>query len=280
MNALQMLGRQHWIRRGVRERVLRQFAPVERMAPIPFDVPFFGKTYRGRLNSLVDWNVFFYGCYEREILMLMRDILAPNSVFVDVGANVGHHTLFAAPLCAHVHAFEPFASVRAAMREKLTLNRIGNVTVYDCGLGESTAELPFFAPTTDLANQASGSFVPWHSPQNPAAGALPIRRGDDCLRDLTRLDLVKIDVEGYERSVLAGLRETIDRLRPSVLFEYSCSTRRDMPTLDAMRAMFPEGYTLHGVGRAQAVLGVFSRGGYHLMCPMAAGDVLATPKAP
>jgi len=277
---LQLLARQRWIRRGVRERILRAIADPSTQPDTPFEAPFFGMRYRGRRSSYIDWNVWFYGSYETELLELIRDVLAdrPGSVFFDVGANVGHHTLFASRHAEMVHAFEPFEPVRRALLEKVAANGLANVTVHAFGLGDATEALPYAAPVG--ANQGSGRFLQ-PLEDAPAGDALPIVKGDEFAASLARLDMVKIDVEGFEPQVLGGLRETLARLRPCVLYENSATTQRGIPTAQALASLFPPEYRFFHVRKRRGKLLVFEWPGYRLtpLDAVAGGseEVLAVP---
>lgn len=114
------------------------------MDSFDFEVDFFGARYNGNLNCFIDWTVYFYGAYEHEILCLFRDIV--SAVFFDVGANIGHHSLFMAKHCAHVHAFEPYAAVAEKLEQKIAKNNISNIVVHQVGLGLKNEKLPYFAP--------------------------------------------------------------------------------------------------------------------------------------
>ena len=99
LEALRWFGRQTWIPRG-RDRILRMALSPETCQPYSFEVDFFGLRYRGDLSQYIDWLVFMYGSYAYWELNLLEAISeelrkAQSTVnFFDVGANVGHHTLF------------------------------------------------------------------------------------------------------------------------------------------------------------------------------------------
>jgi FkbM family methyltransferase len=275
MTPLQILGRQHWLRRGIRDRMLRQFASPERQAATRFEAPFFGKTYVGYLNNYLDWTVYYYGVYERPLMRLMGDLLKRGSVVMDVGANVGHHSLYFSTRASEVHAFEPYAPLRPYIEEKIARNEITNVRIHPFGLGEKNESLPFFMP--EGSNQATGSFIEAHLPGRPMT-TLEVRRGDDFGASLDRLDFVKIDVEGFEAPVLRGLRETFERLRPIVLFEYSDATREQLQDLPAITALFPAGYSIYAISRRKNYLWLFdSERGRLEPFTLATNDVLAMP---
>lgn len=87
---LRFVGTQNWIRWGLRYRVFTLFKPVD----YEFIVPFFGLKYAGNLNNFIDRAVYFYGAHEREALLYMGSRINPDAVVLDIGANVGHHSLF------------------------------------------------------------------------------------------------------------------------------------------------------------------------------------------
>ena len=248
--ALRQFGRQDWVRYGLRGHLLRRFVQWESITPRPFEVNLFGSRYRGDLGSYLDWHIYFYGAYEKHILLLLRDLVRARSrpVFLDIGANTGQHTLVMSQCCAHVHAFEPYAPVRAQLEENLRLNATRNVTVHPVGFGAEDAALPYYAPTG--RNTGVGSFVAAHAPDSHTnIGELPIAHGDTYLAaaGVTQVDCIKIDVEGFERERNAGVRETLQRCRPAVVMEFGESTARAVGSLAALKALLPPAYTIAAI---------------------------------
>lgn len=223
---------------GLRDRLLRLAADPDRMAPHPFTCDFFGQTYVGDLSSFIDWTIYFYGAYERGVLAFLRDAAAlagPDAVFFDVGANVGQHSLFLAPRVARVHAFEPWDQARIRLERNLAVNNVANVVLHPFGLGDASGEHPFFIPAS--ANLGTGSFVPDVN-ANATGARLPVRRGDEVVAALAidRVDVIKIDTEGFEVKVLAGLAGTLARDRPVVVFELSETTWAELAADGSARA--------------------------------------------
>lgn len=242
---LRWLGHQRWLRYGVRDRLLRLLRHPERVNGRAFEVPFAGFVYPGRMNRWIDWIVYYYGAYELDELELMRTLLThrPPPVALDIGANVGHHALYLASFCAEVHAFEPYETVSMCLDEKVRRNGLAHIHLHRVGLGERDEELDFFAPQG--ANTGTGTFVASHEPQNNRpAGRLRLVHADDYLArlELPSVDLIKIDVEGFELSVLRGLRATLARYRPMVMMELSDQARIGLPGLAEFMALFPPGY--------------------------------------
>lgn len=250
---LRFWGRRRRLPFGVRDRVLRLFADPDRMPSTPFCSDLLGLRYQGDLSCFIDWSIYFYGCYERAVLDLLADaadLAGPGAVFLDVGANVGQHSLAMSRRVARVHAFEPWAEVRARLEGNIALNRLDNIAVHAFGLGETDAELPFHRPAS--ANLGTGSFVPDVNVNQPG-DVLPVRRGDFALARLgiDRVDVIKIDTEGFEMPVLRGLRDTIARHRPVVVCEMSGPTLADAgpDPLAALHGVFGSGWSYLDLGR-------------------------------
>ena len=200
-----------------------------------FEIDFFGLRYRGHLGSHIDRQVYFFGAYERDELDFVRAWWGgrPGGVALDVGANVGHHTLVLSQIFATVHAFEPNPDPLAELEQKISQNQIANVVVHRFGLWERAAELTFNIPPR--SNTGMGSFkeaidsmaitVPLH-----------VRCGDDVLEEsgIEHIDFVKIDVQGAEKEVLSGLRKTLQRSHPLVWIEISETTRHDFSTVGSV----------------------------------------------
>jgi FkbM family methyltransferase len=251
---LRALGHQRYLRFGVRDRVLRRFDDPACADGAEFVTPFFGTRYRGQFDSFIDWSTYYYGAYALDDLELIGDLLTAwrEPVFVDVGANVGHHTLFAATCCRRVIAIEPFEPLLKRIRQKVDENTLTNVTIVNCGLADHNGAEAFTPPTTH--NRGTGAF----GQAQAGSVALPVRRGDDVLADVgaTTPNFIKIDTEGFELKVLEGLAKTLAAARPIVFAEWLPPA---LATSDEGRALFPPGYGFYRRRPDDAVFGVFRR---------------------
>ena len=253
LRLLRVLGHQHWLRRG-RDRLLRRICNPDRAPALEFVVPFFGKIYPGRLDNFIDWSVFHYGAYARHELLLLADLataLRPlkngRLAFFDVGANVGNHSLFMAAQGLKVFAFEPFPPVRAELRRKFEANPGLPVCVFEFGMGDSDARLRFRPPSG--ANMGTGSFIDGTSDEGEQI-ELQVRLGDAVFGELglPAIDILKIDVEGFECQVLAGLAGRLRSDRPVILFELSEKTRSRFQSSTGLKAALYPDHELFEVG--------------------------------
>lgn len=250
-----------WHRRWLPRRLLRHL--YKRLArrgaapDIPFAIDFFGLRYQGNLNNNVDFDIYFYGAFEKPLLFFLRDtfttIPAARGVFVDIGANVGQHSLFMSTLGARVHAFEPYQQVREQFLRQIQENGLDNIRVHPVGLSNENNRLPFFAPTG--TNAGIGSFDAGSVGKgNVSIGELQLVRGDDYFpsHGIDGIDLLKIDVEGYEKLVLDGLRETLQRKRPIVVCEITFGNPLSFAAIEELKEHLPADYMLFTFDRRKA----------------------------
>ena len=83
---LQIIGRQEWIRLGIRDRIILFFVNPDTCNSYEFKIHYFGLDYKGNLNNFIDWNVYFYGGYEKNALKLIKELLnnRSNPVCLDI----------------------------------------------------------------------------------------------------------------------------------------------------------------------------------------------------
>jgi|688.fasta_scaffold34337_4 FkbM family methyltransferase len=222
---LKYFGHQLWIPFGVRDRVIRFFSPINPFYSFEFISLFFGYKYKGNLNSYIDWCVFFYGSYEYQTLKNLQYIFKKYKckIVLDIGANVGHHSLFFSKFCEHVYAFEPFQDYSRLIREKIEINSIKNISILNFGLSNSNDEILFYAPDNCQPNKGVGSFVRDYNSNLVASKKIIVQRGDDFVNSslISDIDFIKIDVEGLEKEVLEGLSMTINKNLPLIYLEFS-----------------------------------------------------------
>jgi len=243
LKAMRWLGRQNWIPRG-RQRLLALLWDPYREKHFPFEVDFFGRRYRGDLAHSIDWMVLVYGSYAYFELSLLKELTLSfkhgqqRVNFFDIGANKGNHTLFMADIADRVFAFEPFPGVLAAIDDKVSLNGLTNVQVIRTALGDVDSDLSYFPGAG--GNPGKGTFI-----SNPGSGfhepvTLPVRNGDRLFDELglPQLDIVKLDVEGYEAFVLRGLSSHLNRDRPAIVMEWSAMSRRTVTSESDFRSLF------------------------------------------
>ncbi|MGI9254419.1 MAG: FkbM family methyltransferase, partial [Thermomicrobiales bacterium] len=174
----------------------------------------------------------YYPACEMETKGWVQRHARPDWVVLDVGANVGIYTLLASRLApeGHVHAFEP-TSTAAMLASNLAAAGAENVTIHQIAVGSRSgeAEEPIYRI--------------WG--QDPERMVYPFTTIDDFVREqgLTRLDLIKIDVDGFDFEALQGARETLERFDPWVIVELNETlATRGVAAADALAWLAALGY--------------------------------------
>jgi FkbM family methyltransferase len=176
-------------------------------------------------DEIGDW-VVIDGRYEADILDAITGWLVPRALpehrlmtALDIGANIGNHTLAFAPVFARVLAFEPNPIALHLLRANVEINQLRNVEIVPFALG-SVDETQHYHVV--LGNLGASHFVA-SSDGDANPQVLDVRQGDQFLREYYkhdhRIGLVKLDVEGMEATVFEGLTQTLERHKPIVLFE-------------------------------------------------------------
>ena len=171
---------------------------------------------------------FAPGAYEPEISYLARTLVRDGDIVLDIGANVGLHSVAFARLAGsgHVYAFEPVTEMAEQLSANCAFNGIDNVTVIGCALGdreESLAmEVNIAGDGLEGTSTLAGTVHVERHPENYETRQVQVRRLDDVMNALDidgRIGFVKIDTEGFETLVIGGGLETLRRHRPAMIVE-------------------------------------------------------------
>jgi len=156
--------------------------------------------------DLADWiqRSIYLGTFEPQETRLVSAFLTPGMTVIDVGANVGYYTALAASRVGsegRIFVIEPEARAFAQLAKMIATNHLP-ARAFNIGLGEANGEAHLYQSPESRNNTptmiAHGGFAP--------TATVPIRKLDDCLDEwkVTHVDLLKIDVEGWEPRVFDG----------------------------------------------------------------------------
>ncbi|MCA1834592.1 MAG: FkbM family methyltransferase [Actinobacteria bacterium] len=185
-----------------------------------------------------------FRAYERRELSLVRSLLRPGDVVIDVGAHVGYYALHAARRVGpsgEVHAFEPVGANAARLRENIELNGFRNVVVNECAAGASAGRARFGVVKIEGESGWSSLLVAGRETADDIE--IDVVTLDDYVvsASLPTVSFIKIDVQGNELDVLRGAASLLERFGPDVMCE-------------------AEVYWLEATGRSPAELLGFMRG--------------------
>jgi len=145
--------------------------------------------------------------------------------FVDIGANLGTYSLFAATKVGkqgRVISIEPSSREFERLKANCSLNGLGNVTLLKMGVSDrSTSDALKVAKDDHAGHNTLGSFVYPHSTKLECEETIKLETIDSILESLNlhHVDLIKIDIEGAEEKAFHGAKKTLSGLRPVILFE-------------------------------------------------------------
>ncbi|MBT6093968.1 MAG: FkbM family methyltransferase [Rhodospirillaceae bacterium] len=225
------------------ERLLRFLFHPDLQSDFHFEIPFHGFRYPARADSIIDWNALFYGAYEAfelRVLAALADTI-DDAVFVDVGANVGHHALYMAAHAAGVHVLEPNPALWARIEEKVGINGLDNMFIHKLGLGAENSLLPLYlGPESGEASLLMGA----SRTTAESNVEVSIVRGDDFFREqsIGSVDIIKLDIEGAEADALVGMGDSLADWRPYIMLEISELGKCQFGAYASFMDMFPENY--------------------------------------
>ncbi|MDB5745687.1 MAG: FkbM family methyltransferase [Massilia sp.] len=216
------------------------------------------------------------GVWEPENLDVLLSFVKDDTVFLDVGANVGYFAIAVGNRlgrAGRVHAFEPHAGLAGLIERSVHLNSLEpTVTLWQCAVSDAEGTLDLFYPDRHLGQGTASRDIDVPG-KHVTVRSRPV---DALLAGVEAVDLVKIDVEGHELPVLRGMQALLRRSpQVKLLFEKLGADDGGNTDNAAIAALLGElGLSLYGVG-PNATLVPLDKPGYATWI----GDVLAAPAA-
>ena len=194
--------------------------------------------------------LYLYGpdSFEGESLDLFTQILKFDSVntVLDIGANTGVYSLLAAAAddSIVVHAFEPMPDIHARLVDNIQANSFSNVSAHNLALAENSGELDFyFVPAITVPTGGSAAKAEWPGTEKVVVKALTMDAF--CAEaKVGVVDLIKIDTEMTEPSVLRGGINVIDQSKPFII----CEVLDDASSSALTELLVPLGYRFFHIG--------------------------------
>lgn len=208
------------------------------MTPFILASTAFGPMIVSRLDTGVSWQLFITGSHEHEVVSFVIDLSAQCRItydsgvhIVDVGANVGTCTVPWAKHCkgwGHVTAFEPQERIYYALAGNLALNNLMNAKAIHGAVSSVTGTMRVprinYEVLSNFGGIAMKDGLLVHGPGQELSYDKHNMNTVNCFAlddsKLSRIDILKIDVEGMEMDVLKGAAMTIKELKPVVITEW------------------------------------------------------------
>ncbi len=219
--------------------VVERLRVFVREPPSPVEADILGSRMVIDLDDYVQRKIWYH-CFEPAQVRVAERMVRKGDIVFDVGANIGFYTLLFARLVGpngRVHAFEPVMGV--ALQRNVELNEYANVVVHQAAAGAEDGHVNLSNP---LAGFSSGN---WQ------------RTGSDQAREVSQVALdayvggrvafVKIDVEGMEPDVIAGLTRSLAARRVDALMVEIAGELLDEPA-PVVEPLLAAGYRLRRIG--------------------------------
>jgi FkbM family methyltransferase len=191
----------------------------------------------------------FWGTLERGVTQYLEAALRPGMVFVDVGANIGIHTLHAARAVGSagmVHSFEPSPETFRALDANVRANGFERIALYPMAVLDRSGEARL--------HEVSG-MCGWNSLFAPAGStrSVPVKATtlDEALMHAGRIDIVKIDAEGAEPFIWHGMRRILEEnpgIRIVIEFAPAHLARAGVRAEDFLTEIFSAGFAISRIG--------------------------------
>jgi FkbM family methyltransferase len=204
------------------------------------------------LNEGIDFSIYLIGGFEPRTLRLYQKIIKPGYTVLDIGANVGSHTLPLARLVGNngrVVAFEPTAFAYRKLIVNIGLNPELSPRIIPRQamlVADSRSRLlPGLFSSWPLEN--SGDLHEEHKGRLMDTSGASVETIDDAVDrlNLSRIDFLKIDVDGYEYPVLKGGLQTLKIHKPSIIMEFAPYLIKLEEFCDMVDLLLELGYRFH-----------------------------------
>jgi len=173
-------------------------------------------------DNYIEYAILRTGTYEDEINKLIRVSLKNGGIALDIGGNIGLQSIRMSQCAGQtgkVYAFEPLDYLRVKFNRNVLLNKALNITLFPYALSDKESEADF---TIDPGSWNQGTFSLNSTITGLTKQHVVIKVADNIpeIQNLDALDLIKIDVEGFEYPVLLGLTQTLAKHKPRIIFEF------------------------------------------------------------
>ena len=193
------------------------------------------KIFLNKKFGYVDQYIFDYGIYEKDIIDDICSHLTKEKTMLDIGSNIGQHSLILAPYCKQIFAFEPIPEIFDEFRKSIEANHYKNITLQNLAIGnkEETTVINY-----NSKNAGASSLIDKNLNTRP----IPIKVNllENVLPKNLKFDVIKLDVEGYEAVVILSNKEILIKNKPVIFLEFSpnCIKNEGRYTANELIAFF------------------------------------------
>lgn len=200
--------------------ILRKFVSHFKLLPresIICNGPGFKMRVRPPYTSLIGRSIYLTGVWEKEMTSFVQNRIQEGWNILDVGADVGYYSLLFASKTGKngkVASFEPDPEPWPILNDNIKISGYSNITPYNFALSDHKGK-------GMMKKSGKGQLYPDKEGKEDNTSTVKMIPFDDFFKELSwkHLDLVKIDVEGAELSVLKGMEKTLKKYHPHLIIE-------------------------------------------------------------
>ncbi len=203
----------------------------------------------------LDWKTLSNSEFDAELLLL-EFFLAKNSVFFDIGTNKGEYAYYAEKLISpkNIYLFEPEKKLNRQLRAIFS-----DCQVFDLALSDSKGTHQFKIPLINGVADNCLSSLEVENKEDNETEAIIYEVKTDTLDSFTKEknitpDVIKIDVEGHELSVLKGAESFIQKHHPTLIIEIEQRHHKDINIENVFESFKQKGYHCYYYSKKQSQL--------------------------
>jgi len=159
-------------------------------------------------------NGLHQGFCEPEETKFIKNIVLPDWICIDIGANIGYFTILMARKCKHVYSFEPEPNNFKLLVSNIGLNQLLNVNWIEVAISDNRERTKLYLCDTDHGMHRLYKSK-WCN-----GGSIKVLTRDLDSFTLPRINLIKMDIEGAEYGALLGMVELLKRDKPLIIMEF------------------------------------------------------------
>jgi FkbM family methyltransferase len=189
-----------------------------------------------------------YGVHEKNSTAELKRLIKPGMKIVEAGANVGYYTLIESRMVGdsgYIYAFEPSPYNIAKLKRNIEINNIKNAEMIPKAVGANNGVEKFYISSkSNLSSFIDRKDVNKILYEDKGGKVIDVDvvRLDDFLKD-KKVDYIRMDVEGFEKEILEGLRETLKNDPPKYMFiEIHCDLLHERNSFGREILMFMKGF--------------------------------------
>ncbi|RUA12880.1 MAG: hypothetical protein DSY82_00085 [Flavobacteriia bacterium] len=213
------------------------FNPYSLFKDITFEIEINRINLKLDINDWIQQNLYFLGEYEKAELTAIQKFIKKDSLFIDIGANFGLYSLFLSPYISEgqIISFEPFNQNFESLVYNIKLNKLSNIKANNYAIGDKNGVLTiYYNPKENNLGMASLEEQPESIQQTTKIISL-----DEYVRTnmLNQIDVIKIDIEGFEYNALLGMKNSLKKYHPTLLIEINNNQKKKQEILQFLKQL-------------------------------------------